>query len=76
MHENALTLAHARYVAQRMPRSHEYDRQSSRRFESQTSWNAPHITRTCDGVRGKAEDGETKNMISGSNMRDIATHSP
>ena len=59
-----------------MPRSHEYDRQSSRCFESQTSWNAPHVTRTCDGVSGKAEDGETKNMISGNNVRDIATNRP
>ena len=76
MHENALTLAQSRHVSQRMPRGHEYDRQSSRRFESQTRWNTPHVTRTCDGVRGKAENGETKHMVSGSNVHDIATQLP
>ena len=59
-----------------MPRGHEYDRQSSRGFESQTRWNAPHVTRTCDRVRGKAKDGETKDMISRSNVRDIGTNRP
>ena len=71
MNENALALAQARHVLQRMPRGHEDDRHSGRRFKSQACRNAPHVTAARDCVRGKAENGETKNTIARSNVRDV-----
>ena len=67
--ENAFALAQARHVLQRVPRSHENDRQSRCRFESRPAGMRRTSPAARQRVRGKAEDRETENAISRRDVR-------
>ena len=62
--ENAFALAQSRHVSQRVPRSHENDRQRRRFLEGKVCRNAPHVCAARQRLRGDSEYGEAKNAIS------------
>ena len=71
--EDALALAQARHVLQRVPRGHEDHRQRRRFLERQVVRNAAHVAAARQRLRREAEDRETEDAIARRDMRDAGT---
>ena len=62
-------LAEPRHVFERVPRSHEDDRQRRRFLEGQARRNAPHVAAARQRLRGEAEYREAKHAIARRDVR-------